>query len=309
MARIVVIGSSNTDMVIKLDRLPAPGETILGGEFLSAAGGKGANQAVSAARAGGQVTFIARVGRDIFGEQAIAGFQADRINVDYVTRDEKAPSGVALIFVGKDGQNSISVAGGANTRLAPGHVRAARKAIANADTVLMQLETPLETVIETAKIAAKAGVRVILNPAPARRLPAELLRLVTILTPNESEAEMLTGVKVKGRASAFRAAEHLLKQGTQTVIITLGANGALIATKGLAQMIPGVRVKAIDCTAAGDVFNGALAVAISEGKALLEAARFANAAAAISVTRPGAQPSAPYRKEIERLLRKRVTRS
>jgi ribokinase len=303
MPGIVVIGSSNTDMVIKLDRIPRPGETILGGEFLTAAGGKGANQAVSAARAGGKVTFIARVGRDVFGAQAIAGFRRDRVNVDYITQDAQSPSGVALIFVAKDGENSIAVAGGANTLLSPADVRRASKTITEADTLLMQLETPLETVQEAAKLAAQAGVHVILNPAPARRLPAALLGFVSILTPNEGEAEMLSGVRVRDQASAARAAERLLARGVQTVIITLASRGALVATKGLKQLVPGIRVKAVDCTAAGDVFNGALAVAISEGRSMLEAVRFANAAAAISVTRFGAQPSAPHRKEIERLLR------
>jgi ribokinase len=286
-------------MVIKLDRIPRPGETLLGGEFLTAAGGKGANQAVSAARAGGHVTFVARVGRDVFGDQAIAGFRQDRINVAYVTRDAQTPSGVALIFVGNDGENSIAVAGGANTRLSPAHIRKARKAITSADTVLMQLETPLETVLEAARIAARAGVRIILNPAPACRLPSELLRLVSILTPNETEAEILSGVHVSSQNSAGRAADRFLARGVQTVIVTLGAWGALVATRDSKRLVQGMRVKAVDCTAAGDVFNGALAVAISEGRSLLEAVRFANAAAAISVTRRGAQPSAPYRKEID----------
>lgn len=275
---------------------------MLGGEFMTAAGGKGANQAVSAARAGGKVTFIARLGRDVFGDQSVAGFRRDRINVDYITRDEHTPSGVALIFVGKGGENSIAVAGGANACLSPAHVRRTTKAITEADTVLMQLETPMETVIKAARIAARAGVRVILNPAPARRLPSELLRLVSILTPNESEAELLSGVRVSDQNSARRAADRLLAQGVQTVIVTLGARGALVATRNAKQLVLGIRVKAVDCTAAGDVFNGALAVAMGEGRSVLEAARFANAAAAISVTRPGAQPSAPYRKEIERLL-------
>jgi ribokinase len=305
MPGIVVIGSSNTDMVIKLDRIPRPGETLIGGEFLTAAGGKGANQAVSAARAGSKVTFVGRVGRDVFGDQAIAGFLQDRINVDYITQDAQSPSGIALIFVAKNGENSIAVAGGANTRLSLAHVRRARRTIIKADTLLMQLETPLKTILEAAQIAAGAGVRVILNPAPARRLPAALLRLVSVLTPNESEAEILSGVRVSNQASAAKAADRLLARGVEAVIVTLGARGALVATKSLKQLVPGIRVKAVDCTAAGDVFNGALAVAISEGRSLLEAACFANAAAAISVTRAGAQPSAPYRKEIEQLLRKR----
>jgi ribokinase len=289
-------------MVVRLDRIPRPGETLLGGEFLTAAGGKGANQAVSAARAGGKVTFVARVGCDVFGDEAITGFKRDRINVDYITRDQQTPSGVALIFVGKGGENSIAVAGGANTRLSCAHVQKARKAITAADAVLMQLETPLETVLEAARIAHQANVRVILNPAPACRLPAELLRLVSILTPNESEAEFLSGIRVRDQNSAARAADRLLARGLRTVIITLGASGALVATRNSKRLVPGIRVKAVDCTAAGDVFNGALAVAISEGKSLLDAACFANAAAAISVTRSGAQPSAPHRKEIDAFI-------
>jgi ribokinase len=289
-------------MVIRLDRIPRPGETLLGGEFLTAAGGKGANQAVSAARAGGKVTFVARVGCDILGDQAISGFRRDRINVAHITRDRQKPSGVALIFVGKGGENSIAVAGGANTRLSCAQVRNARKAITESDAVLMQLETPLETVLEAARIARRANVRVILNPAPACRLSTELLRLVSILTPNESEAEFLSGVRVRGQDSAARAADRLLARGVRTVIITLGPSGALVATRDAKQLVPGIRVTAVDCTAAGDVFNGALAVAISEGKSLLDAARFANAAAAISVTHSGAQPSAPDRKEIDALF-------
>jgi ribokinase len=303
MPSIVVIGSSNTDMIIQLDRIPRPGETILGGEFSTAAGGKGANQAVGAARAGGKVTFVARVGRDMFGDQAVAGFERDVIVTDFVFRDPVAPSGVALIFVAKDGENSIAVAGGANSKLSPADVRKAKRAIAGASAVVMQLETPLETVQAAAELAAKAGVRVILNPAPARSLPDALLKLVSILTPNETEAELLTGIKVTNDATAAQAADKLLDKGVQAVILTLGARGAFVATKESKQLVPGFKVKAVDTTAAGDVFNGALAVALSEGRSLLEAARFASAAAAISVTRLGAQPSAPKRQEIEKLLK------
>lgn len=299
---IVVVGSSNTDMVIRLARIPRPGETMLGGEFITAAGGKGANQAVSAARAGGKVTFIARVGQDVFGDEAIAGFKRDGINVERIARDPRRPSGVALIFVAKNGENSIAVAGGANRALSPATVKREKAAIANAATLLMQLETPLETIYEAAKVAARARVRVILNPAPACRLPRELLKLVSILTPNETEAEVLTGIRVSDAASAERAAVRLQKQGVETVIVTLGARGAFVASSGLKHLVPGAKVKAVDCTAAGDVFNGALAVAITEGKPILDAVRFANAAAAISVTRLGAQPSAPRRPEIERFL-------
>jgi ribokinase len=300
--KILVIGSSNTDMIIKLDRIPQPGETILGGEFVTAAGGKGANQAVAAARAGGEVTFVARVGQDMFGEQAVAGFVRDGIHVKYVTRDPAAPSGVALIFVAKDGENSIAVAGGANGRLSPADVKKAKPAIAGARTVVMQLETPLETVWAAAELAARAEVPVILNPAPARVLPDKLLKLVSILTPNETEAELLTGIAVTDEATAAEAADKLRARGVETVILTLGARGAFVANDSTRQLVPGFQVKAVDTTAAGDVFNGALAVALGEGRPLLEAARFANAAAAISVTRLGAQPSAPVREEIEGLL-------
>jgi len=299
---IIVVGSSNTDMIIKLDHIPRPGETILGGEFVTAAGGKGANQAVGAARAGGKVTFIARVGRDMFGDQAVAGFRRDGINVNYIIRDLVAPSGVALIFVAKDGENSIAVAGGANSRLSPADVKKARRAFAGATAVVMQLETPLETVQATAELAAKAGVRVILNPAPARSLPDKLLKLVSILTPNETEAELLTGVKVSDARAAARAADKLLARGVETVILTLGALGAFVAGANVRQLVPGFKVKPVDTTAAGDIFNGALVVALGEGRTLSDAVRFANAAAAISVTRMGAQPSAPTRKEIHRFL-------
>lgn len=300
---IVVVGSSNTDMIIQLDRIPRPGETILGGEFSIAAGGKGANQAVGAARAGGSVTFVARVGQDMFGDQAIAGFKRDGICVDHVFRDKAAPSGVALIFVAKDGENSIAVAGGANARLAPADVKKAAKAIRSAAVLVAQLETPLGTVQAAAEIAAKAGVRVILNPAPARPLPDKLLRLVSILTPNETEAELLTGIKVTNETAAARAADKLRARGVQTVILTLGPRGAFVANASGSELVPGFKVKAVDTTAAGDIFNGALAVALAESKPLPAAVRFANAAAALSVTKLGAQPSAPTRKEIEKFLR------
>jgi ribokinase len=300
--RILVVGSSNTDMIIKMARIPRPGETIIGGEFTSAAGGKGANQAVGAARAGGAVTLIARIGQDMFGDKAVAGFIADGINVDYVVRDRTSPSGVALIFVGQNGENSIAVASGANARLTPADVRKAKGAFRDVSVLLLQLETPLDTVQAAAELAAAAGVRVILNPAPARPLPDKLLRRLYLLTPNESEAELLTRVAVDNVDGAAKAADALLARGVQNVIITMGARGAWVAGAGIRQMIPAFKVKAVDTTAAGDVFNGALALALAEGKPLLEAARFASAAAAISVTRMGAQTSAPTRKEIERLL-------
>jgi ribokinase len=302
MSKIVVVGSSNTDLIIKLDRIPRPGETVLGDEFSTAAGGKGANQAVAAARAGGEVTFIARVGCDSMGEQAIAGFVRDGINVDYIVRDKTKPSGVALIFVAQDGENSIAVASGANERLSPTDVKRAAKVIHGARVLVLQLETPLNTVRMAAELAAKAGVKVLLNPAPARKLPDKLLKYVDVLTPNEGEAEMLTGIKVRDPNASARAATALLARGVENVMITMGPRGAFVAGRDVRLMIPAYKVKAVDTTAGGDVFNGALAVALAEGRSLLEAARFATAAAAISVTRLGAQTSAPTRLEINKLF-------
>ena len=290
---IVVIGSSNTDMIVKVPRIPKPGETILGGSFSTAAGGKGANQAVAAARAGGNVTFIARVGQDMFGEQAVKGFDSDGIVVDYIVKDEKAPSGIAEIFVADDGENSIAVASGANANLSVEDVLKAKDVIAKADIVVMQLEIPIETIHAAAGLAAENGVKVILNPAPAQPLSDDLLKLVSILTPNETEAELLTGVQVTDLESAKQAAEKLHAKGISMVIITLGANGVYASTPEFTGAVPGFKVKALDTTAAGDVFNGALAVALAGNKSLTDAIRFANAAAAISVTKLGAQPSAP----------------
>jgi len=300
--KIVVVGSSNTDMIIKVPHVPVPGETIIGGKFSIAAGGKGANQAVAAARAGGDVTFIARIGDDMFGQQAKDGFVKDNINVDHVLSDKDAPSGVALIFVGEDGQNSIAVASGANANLSPSDVQAASDAISTSDILIMQLETPLETVQKAASIASESGVKVILNPAPAQALSDNILRNISILTPNESESELLTGINVETEKDAAAAADALMAKGIETVIITMGPKGAFVATADSKELVSGFSVKAVDATAAGDVFNGTLAVAIAEGKPLKKAVSFANAAAALSVTKLGAQPSAPTREEIDKFL-------
>jgi len=304
--RIAVVGSSNTDMIIKTSKIPRPGETILGGEFHMAAGGKGANQAVAAARAGGDVAFIARIGNDIFGKKAIEGFIHDRIDVKHIHGDRWAASGIALIIVGADGENSIAVASGANANLTPEDVRRADQAISSAKILLMQLETPLETVRKAVEIAGANKVPVILNPAPARLLDDRLLRQIAILTPNETETEILTGIKIKKESDMAEAAQRLLNKGVRAVFITLGSKGVFVAseTENIRRIIPAFKVKAVDTTAAGDVFNGALAVALAEDRPLLDAARFANAAAALSVTRLGAQPSAPFRKDIENFLKK-----
>mgnify|MGYP000695871596 CR=1 FL=1 len=300
---IVVVGSSNTDMIVRLERLPRPGETVLGGRFSTAAGGKGANQAVAAARAGGRVAFVGRVGDDAFGREALRGFRRDRLRVSRVARDPRAPSGVALICVAANGENSIAVAPGANARLSAADVRRAAGEFAAGSVLLAQLEIPLAAVRAAVDLAAARGMTVILNPAPARPLARGLLRRVNLLTPNETEAEILSGITIKTPADAVRAAAKLRGMGVGAVVITLGAKGALVADAQGCDWAPGFRVRAVDTTAAGDVFNGALAVALAEGRSLREAVRFANAAAALSVTRLGAQPSAPWRREIEARLR------
>jgi len=298
MKKIVVLGSTNTDMVVKAARIPAPGETILGGRFLMNPGGKGANQAVAAARLGGNVVFAAKVGNDLFGREAKSLFEKEGICTDYVLTDASEPSGVALIMVDAKDENCISVASGANGALTSKDIEAARGAIETAGVLLMQLETPVETVLCAAHWAAAKGVPVVLNPAPACELPDELFACLSLITPNETEAELLTGVKVTNEVSAARAAEALCAKGVKRVVITLGARGAFVYADGQGEFVPAVKVEAVDTTAAGDVFNGALAVALTDDHPLVAAVGFASKAAAISVTRMGAQASAPYRDEI-----------
>ena len=303
-ARVVVVGSCSIDMIVQVGRLPGTGETVIGGKFHSAGGGKGANQAVTASRAGATVVFVGRVGRDDFGKAVVSGLKGDGINVAHLTADAKAPTGIAFIFVGSRGENSIAVASGANLRLSPADVAKAQGVFKRGGTLLVQLESPLSAVVSAVNAAARSGMRVILNPAPAQPLPDSLLGKVDILTPNEHEAESLTGIKVDGNAAAARAAERLRQRGVKTVIITLGARGAFVHGEGCSTLAPAFKARAVDTTAAGDVFNGALAVALAEGMPLLKAVRFGQAAAAVSVTRIGAQTSAPSRAEIERLLKR-----
>jgi ribokinase len=300
--RIVVIGSSNTDMVVRVPSLPRPGQTVIGGTFFTARGGKGANQAVAAARAGGSVALIACLGDDTLGDETLAALTAEGIEVEGVRRISGTPSGVALILVDERGENSIAVAPGANALLAPDQVERCAEQLSPRDVLLAQLETPLESVLAAARAASRAGARVILNPAPARDLPDELLALVSVLTPNESEAARLSGVLVGEEHGLEDAATALLRRGVGAVVITCGAAGAYVATAELRESIPGHRVEARDTTGAGDVFNGALAVALAEQISLVDAVRFANAAAAISVTRDGAQPATPRRAQILALL-------
>lgn len=295
--KIVVIGSSNTDLVIKTTRIPSPGETVIGGEFLMTAGGKGANQAVAIARLGGDVAFIAKVGRDMFGENALRGYAADGIDTDTIERDGSAPSGVALITVDAHGENCIVVAPGANNTLTTADIDRHRDLICGAEYLLMQLEIPMEVVEYAAEMAEAHGVKVILNPAPAAPLSQRLMRKLYLITPNLGESQLITGINIDHPAETERVAEVLLEMGAKAAIITLGSGGALIRTHTECDLINAERVVAIDTTAAGDVFSGALVVALSEGKSLVDAARFATHAAAISVTRMGAQSSIPYRKD------------
>ncbi len=301
-AKIIVVGSSNTDMIIQVPKIPGPGETVVGGKFSTAAGGKGANQAVAAARAGADVTFIARVGSDHFGEEAIRRFKRDNIKTDFIVKDKTVPSGVAEIFVAQDGENSIAVALGANANLSPLDIEKALPEIKNADVLLLQLEMPVATVKKVVSLGKKLGIKTILNPAPASPIDDDTLRQVAVLTPNEPETEFMTGIPIKTEEDARKAAHALLNKGIPLVIITLGSGGVLVASNESMTRIPAFPVQAIDTTGAGDVFNGALAVAIAEKKTLQDAIRFANAAAALSVTKLGAQPSVPRRKEIESFL-------
>jgi ribokinase len=302
--KIVVVGSSNTDMVVKAARIPAPGETVLGGAFVMAPGGKGANQAVAAARLGAEVTLVARLGADPLGDEAVAGYARDGILTDLVVRDPDRPTGVALILVDARGENSITVALGANEALSPDDVDRAADRIRAADAVVMQLEVPLVAVERAAALARAAGVPVILDPAPAPDggLPEALLRNVTCLKPNESEAERLTGIRVCDEVSAERAAIALRGLGPRTVVVTLGSRGAVLVDDAGARHVPAPRVAAIDTTAAGDAFTGALATAVGAGVAWDEAVRRAAAAGALAATRMGAQPSLPTREAWEKFL-------
>lgn len=297
-AKIVVVGSSNTDMVIKASRLPVPGETVIGGEFMMNPGGKGANQAVAVARMGGSVTFVTKTGNDLFGRQSMELYHSENINTDYVFSDEDRPSGVALISVDAYGENCILVAPGANATLSTADIEKAKAEIEGAEILLMQLEIPMETVEYAAKIAADKGVKVALNPAPAQALTNELLKCLYIITPNKNEAEILSGIKVSDWDSAKNAADAISEKGVDIVVITLGGLGALIKDGQDYHRVEAQVVQAVDTTAAGDTFCGTLCVGLSEGKSIKEAVELACKAAAITVTRMGAQASLPYRHEL-----------
>jgi ribokinase len=298
MASVLVIGSSNTDMVVKVDRFPQPGETLLGGEFFMFPGGKGANQAVAAARLGAKVTFVCRVGDDLFGKKALQGFRDEGIETRFAITDRESASGVALITVNRQGENEIVVAQGANARLSVQDIGSCAPAFAEADVVLAQLEVPLPVVEFACSECTRLNKRIILNPAPARALPDSVLSGLFLITPNETEAALLTGVSIRTGHDLPSAAHILLRKGVKNVIITLGAKGAYFRNEREELQMPAPAVTAVDTTAAGDVFNGALAVALAGGEAWKPAIRFAIQAASLSVTQMGAQASAPYLREL-----------
>lgn len=304
-SRLTVLGSINVDHIMNIAQFPAPGETVIGKQYQTAFGGKGANQAVACGRSGADITFIACVGDDAIGAEILAQLQRDRIHTAAVSVVPEAATGVAMIFVNEDGENVIGISAGANAALTPEHFAPYKGLVEQSDALLMQLESPLETVIAAAQAAKNHQTRVILNPAPARELPDSLLKLVDVITPNETEAEKLTGISVSDETGAARAAQVLHDKGIGQVLITLGSRGVWLSVNSEGRRIPGFKVNAVDTIAAGDTFNGAYVTALLEGKPADEAVRFAHAAAAIAVTRRGAQPSVPWRREIDAFLAER----
>ena len=301
---IVVVGSSNMDLVAKAPRIPVTGETLTGTDFFMVPGGKGANQAVAAAKLGANVIFVAKLGKDVFASKSLENFKSVSINTRHIEQLDGVPSGIAVIAIDANGKNIIIVIPGANGKLTPADVDKAESDITIAAVVVAQLEVPIETVEQAAKVANKNNVPFILDPAPARPLSDELLSMVDIIKPNETEAEIITGIKITNETSAAKAADALLAKGVKTVIITLGEKGLMLATKDSKEMIPGNKVEALDSTAAGDAFTGCLAMGIAEGKTIREAAEMAKAVSAISVTRIGAQSSMPTLDEVREFLGK-----
>jgi ribokinase len=305
-SRLIVLGSVNTDLVVKVSELPRPGATVIGGTFYQSQGGKGANQAVAAARVGlSPVTFVAAVGEDGFGRESLSHFSRENMDLRYIVTKREAPSGVALIIVDQHAENMIAVASGANALLSPSDVEAIPEVVFRSASVFLTcLEIPVNTVLTGLAKAKKAGLRTILNPAPAsKEIPPEMLQYVDVITPNETEASQMTGIEVIDRASAEQAAHILKRQGVKNVVVTMGSRGCLVIDDlDRTTAVPAFKVDAVDTTGAGDAFNGVLAAALSEGHPWEQALRWATAAAAISVTRPGAQSSLPFRKEVEMFL-------
>lgn len=299
--KIVVIGSSNTDMVIKADKLPGPGETVLGGNFMTFFGGKGANQAVAAARSGGDVIFITKIGKDLFGQQSLENYSKENIDISHIFQDINQPSGVALITVDKNGENSIAVASGANATLKIEDIQKVEDVIVNANVLLMQLEIPIETVEYAAKLANNSKIKVVLNPAPAIHISDELLSNVHVVIPNRNEAENLSGIIIDDWETAKKAANAISSRGVSNVIITLGSAGVFVKEGDNYYKIESTKVNVVDTTGAGDTFCGVFSVAISQGKSILQAVEVANIAAGIAVSRPGAQNSIPYWHELSQI--------
>jgi ribokinase len=299
--KIVVVGSANTDFVLTMPELPSKGETVLGGQFGVVRGGKGANQAVAAARLGAEVTFVARLGADSFGNEAVTAYREEGISTNFIVQDPEMHSGVALILVNRNGENMIGVGPGANGRLTAEDVLAASAAILEADCLLLQLEIPLDAVQAAVEIAHRSNVKVILNPAPAQKLPPEILKLIHYLTPNETEAAILAGQDPSAidQNSLPQLASIL---DIPNLVVTLGSRGACILQAGQTTYVPTFPITPVDTTASGDAFNGALAVALGRGESLPQAVRYANAAGAITATRPGAQPSLPTKEELDQFL-------
>jgi ribokinase len=300
--KITVVGSLNMDLIVSAPRIPGPGETVIGGGFHTAAGGKGANQAVAAARLGAQVNMVGRVGDDTYGQVQLSNLAADGVDTTFVTVDPKAHTGVALITVDDVGENSIVVSPGANWHVSATNVEAAKAAISGADMLLLQLETQPEVVTRAIELAARHDVPVVLNPAPARPVPPELLAQVTYLIPNESETALLSGQPVADLGSAQAAARKLREMGVGTVVLTLGGKGAFLVAQKQEKHVPAFAVEVVDTTAAGDAFVAGFAVAVASGKPLLEAVRFATATGGLATTKLGAQPSLPTLAEVKRLL-------
>lgn len=300
--KLVVLGSINADHILNIEQFPRPGETVIGKQYKVAFGGKGANQAVAAGRSGADIAFIACVGADDIGERIRLQLATDRIDTQPIEAIADNTTGVALIFVNAEGENVIGIDAGANAAVTPDYLARYQQRVIEADALLMQLESPLETVMAAARLAKQHHTQVILNPAPARELPDELLALIDMITPNETEAQRLTGIAIANDDDAARAAKALHEKGIGTVIVTLGSRGVWLSENGKGKWVPGFKVKAVDTIAAGDTFNGALVTALLEGKTMADAVRFAHAAAAIAVTRPGAQPSVPWREEIDAFL-------
>ena len=298
MAKLTVVGSSNTDMVIKTPRFPLPGETIIGGDFFMFPGGKGGNQAVAAARMGGEVSFICCLGDDVFGRQSLEGYNKEGIDTSGILLLKDVPSGVALITVNAQAENEIVVASGANNSLSAEHLRANKAKIEETGLVLTQLETPVSVVAELASLCRNSDIPLIINPAPAQELSDDILDGLYLITPNETETHILTGIEISDKESASRAASALLIKGVRNIIITMGKRGAFFKNAEEEFTVLPPKVEAVDTTAAGDVFNGALAVCLAEQMSWKESIDLASRAAAVSVTRMGAQASAPYKKEV-----------